>query len=439
MITLNQVMRKQCVSKKYDKALLTMRCLTLTVLVLLAENCFATSHNDASHTDRLQHNSDLTNAHESLMLVKKQKHDIARFTTFGGELIKDVKVGWESYGTLNKEKTNTILITHYFTGTSHAAGKYSKDDEESGYWDSIIGAGKAIDTDKFFVISIDSLANINAYDESVITTGPSSIDPDTGKPYGMTFPVVTMRDFVNVQKSVLDSLGIQTLHAVAGPSMGSMQAIEWASAYPDMVPRLISVIGAAQADGWNQALLQQWVLPIKLDPNWQNGDYYQHPRSQWPQAGLAAALAFITQSALAPEFFNQVNQQLANDTKNATDLYDIQQNPQIVNWLMQRAQMRAHLMDANHLLYLVRANQLFMAGMQGSLREGLAKIKAKTLFIPASKDLLLMPYHSEQAKELMQTLGKKVDLVYLDGSLGHLEGVSNVYQHAETIRKFLAQ
>jgi homoserine O-acetyltransferase len=375
---------------------------------------------------------------QSDLLVTKQVHEIPSFTTFGGDVIKNVKVGWESYGTLNADKSNVILITHYFTGTSHAAGKYAADDDEAGYWDSIIGPGKAIDTQRFFVISVDSLVNINAYDDKVITTGPASINPDTGKPYGLLFPVVTMRDFVNVQKSVLNSLGIDTLYAVAGPSMGSMQAIEWASTYPDKVDRLISVIGAAQADGWTTALLEQWTAPIKLDPNWRGGDYYNQARDDFPNAGLSAAVALITQSALAPEFFNQLNQQLLTSS-DKKDLYSIENSPPIVNWLMQRAAQRSAKMDANHLLYLVRANQLFMTGMQDSLQAGLANIQAKTLFIPATQDLLLMPYHSEQAAEQMHRLGKDVTLHYLDGPLGHLEGVNNIDKYSETIRAFLAQ
>jgi len=339
------------------------------------------------------------------MIVKKQCHQIDEFTSFSGNTIKNVKVGWESYGTLNEDKSNVILITHYFTGSSHAAGRYHQKDEEPGYWDSIIGPNKAIDTRRFFVLSVDSLVNINAYDENIITTGPASIDPDTNQAYGMRFPVVTMRDFVNVQKSVLESLGIKGLYAVAGPSMGSMQAIEWASAYPTWVPRLISVIGSAEADGWT-------------------------------------TLTLITQSALAPEFFNQVNTQLDHDAHISdpqNPMYDIRKAPPIVNWLMESAAEKSKKMDANHLLYLVRANQLFITGMQNNLEKGLSRIKAKTLFITANKDVLLMPYHAQKAVRIMQSQGKDVQLHDFDGDLGHLEGVSNIAAHSETIRSFLEQ
>lgn len=414
------------------------RCAMLAAFFLSTASGPVLAHSNASLQESNMPEQSANAAQAQYMLVTKQVHNIPEFTTFGGESIKDVNVGWESYGSLNADKSNVILITHFFTGTSHAAGKYHSDDEEPGYWDSIIGPGKAIDTERFFVISVDSLVNINAFDDNVITTGPASINPDTGKPYGLSFPVVTMRDFVNVQKSVLSSLGIDTLYAVAGPSMGSMQAIEWASAYPEMVPRLISVIGAAQADGWTTATLEQWTVPIKLDKNWHGGDYYHKARSEFPNAGLSAALALVTQSALAPEFFNQLNKQLLGNKPASEGLYDIAQSPAIVEWLMQRAQARTTTMDANHLLYLVRANQLFLTGMQDDLEQGLANIKAKTLFIPASQDQLLMPYHSERARDLLEAQGKEVDLVYLEGDLGHLEGVSNIAIHSDIIREFLA-
>src|SRR4029453_8234194 len=137
--------------------------------------------------------------------------------------MKNVRVGYETYGTLNGVGDNVILICHFYSGNSHAAGKYKAGDAAPGYWDAIIGAGKPIDTDKFFVVSSDTLANLNVKDPNTITTGPASINPDTGKPYAMSFPIVTIRDFVNVQKALLDSLGVKTLHAVMGASMGALR------------------------------------------------------------------------------------------------------------------------------------------------------------------------------------------------------------------------
>lgn len=377
-------------------------------------------------------------AANSALLVEKQRFEIDNFVTFGGKTIEKVTVGYESYGTLNQQKNNVILITHYFSANSHAAGKYHPNDPQAGYWDAIIGPGKAIDTDQYFVISIDSLVNLNAFDPHTITTGPASIDPKTGQAYGLTFPVVTIRDFVNVQKAVLSALGIQKLHAVVGASMGSMQAIDWAAAYPDWVPRMISIVGTGEIDAWGMGLLEQWAVPIRLDPNWRHGQYYE---STAPTEGLISALMFITQSALSPEFFNQMANTPAvlNLASQADILADIDTQPAIIKWLHQLAENRAQLMDANHLLYLVRANQLFIAGHKGKLELGLKSIKAKSLFLPASNDLLLMPYLAQKTHLSLIEQGKSSELLPLSGNLGHLNGVQLISQQATKIKAFLAQ
>lgn len=370
------------------------------------------------------------------LLSQKQIHLIEDFTTFNGQRIKEVKLGWESYGELNADKSNAILITHYFTGTSHAAGKYTASDATVGYWDSIIGPNKAIDTNKFFVVSMDSLANLNVKDKNVITTGPASINPATGNPYGLTFPVITMRDMVNTQKSLLESLGIQKLYAVAGPSMGSMQAIEWATAYPDRVERLISVIGSSFSDAWTTAALEQWAIPIKLDQYWQQGNYYG---SQPPTEGLTAALMLITQAALTPDYFNQVGVDIKHQPLEPNPLMDIQARHGINDWLYNRAKGRAENMDANSLLYLVRACQLFMAGQKRDLRTGLKQMTAKSLFLPAKTDLLLMPYNARNTYKELKEMNKDTKIAEIQGHLGHLEGVLNIHKHSATIAAFLAE
>lgn len=372
------------------------------------------------------------------LMVKKQRFKTTNFNTFNGKTIKQVAVGWESYGLLNPNKDNVILITHYFSANSHAAGKYHKDDQQAGYWDALIGPGKTIDTNKYFVISVDSLANLGAMDPNVITTGPASIHPDTGKAYGLDFPVVTIRDFVNVQKLVLESLGINKLHAVIGASMGSMQAIDWATAYPDWVPRMISVIGSGQSDAWTTVLLERWATAIRLDPNWRNGDYYNHTL---PTDGLIAALMFITQDALTPTAFNAIgNTKAINHHALQTEpLHSINGSYAIVNWLKKRAEARAELLDANHLLYLIRASQLFIAGHGENLTQGLAKIKAKSLFLPSANDLLLMPYLSQDTNKQLVELGKDSQLAELTGDSGHLNGVIGISEKAQKIKEFIEQ
>jgi len=367
-------------------------------------------------------------------LVEKQHFTTEDFTTVSGKKIAKVDIGWESYGTLNKAKDNVILITHYFSGTSHAAGKYNADDALPGYWDAIIGPGKAIDTNKYFVISSDTLVNANWHDPNVITTGPASINPATNKPYGLDFPVVTITDFVNMQKRLLDSLGIKKLHAVMGASMGSFQALEWAVRYPDQVERLIHVIGAATMDAWTVAALEKWALPIRLDKNWQQGNYYNKER---PLDGLAATMLNITQDAMHPIIYNASFPKFTVLDQGA--LNDIRTLPQLSQTLATRAMARAKTQDANHVLYLVRASQLFTAGMQGDLTSALKNVKAKTLLLPATNDLLLRPENMRTVYKAMKAAGKDVEMSEIEGGWGHLDGIFSISPKAQLISDFLKE
>lgn len=365
---------------------------------------------------------------EELPLVKKQQFELPHFSTQSGVALKQVKVGWESYGKLNADKSNAILITHYFSGTSHAAGKYRSTDAAPGYWDSIIGPGKAIDTSKFYVVSVDSLANLNAFSPDVVTTGPASINPETGKAYGLSFPVVTIRDFVEVQKALLDKLGIEKLYAVIGPSMGSFQAIEWAVSYPDKVERLLPVIGTAYIDSFSAVRLERWAQPIKQDKDWNKGAY---SLTQQPE-GLTRALAYVMQDALNPELFNKSYPGPALDK---TIHQDIQAELPAWTQLMSAAKQRSAQMDANSLLYLVRASQLWRAGMGDNWQQKLKNIKAKTLWLPATGDLLLTPAMAKHSKEQMPGAGYEE----IAGQAGHLDGLLNIQSKAEQIRQFLAK
>ena len=365
------------------------------------------------------------------LLVEKQHFTLDTFTTENGQVITPVNIGWEAYGKLNADKSNVILITHYFSGSSHAAGKYHADDAAAGYWDAIIGPGKAIDTNKFYVISSDTLVNANVFDPNVITTGPATVNPASGKPYGLSFPVVTIGDFVEVQKALLDSLGIKKLHAVIGPSMGSFQAIEWAVRYPDKVARLIPVIGSAYMDTYSAIKLQRWAYPILQDPAWQGGDYYDKGQ---PWQGLSTALAYITQDALHPDGFNPRYPAISSDTALHQSISAL---PQAWRQLMTQARQRAAKQDANHILYLVRASQLWRAGMGDNWQQALKRVKAKTLFLPASGDLLLPPALSQHSADALTAAGNKPQYIEIPGDFGHLDGVVGIAAVAQQIAVFL--
>ncbi|PKG53967.1 MULTISPECIES: E22 family MetX-like putative esterase [Halomonadaceae] len=366
-------------------------------------------------------------------VVEKQTFEMENFTTQGGMTIPEVTVGWEAYGELNDARDNVILITHFFSGTSHAAGRYEEDGQPTGYWDAIIGPGKPLDTDEYYIISSDTLVNLGANDPNVTTTGPASINPDTGEPWGMDFPVVTIRDFVEVQRELLESQGIESLHAVMGASMGALQAIEWASDYPDRVERLISVIGGGVADPWLLATLSAWAAPIRLDANWNKGDYYD---GEPPTDGLKEALKLVTLNANHWQWANETfNRDWADEARDPAQ--DINARYAIEQTLDEVAAARAATSDANHLLYLVRANQTFMAGHGDSLEAGLAAIEAPTLMLYSENDLVFAPQGVRRTAELIEADGTDVTIETLEGNRGHLDGVLSIDQASDTLRAFL--
>jgi homoserine O-acetyltransferase len=372
------------------------------------------------------------------VIVEKKVFEIPEFLTVSGETIRGVRLGWESWGTLNAERSNAILICHYFSGTSHAAGRYRASDPLPGYWDSIIGPGKAVDTDRYFVFSSDTLVNVNARDPDVVTTGPASIDPATGAPYGLRFPLVTIGDFVRAQKALVDHLGIGRLHAVMGPSMGGLQTYEWAATYPDMMTRIVPVIAAAAPGAWLIAWLNVWVSPILRDPAWNGGDYYPGPG---PLAGLAEAIKII---ALQANHFEWTDAAYgAGFARSDQDPGAALGNRFAVESAFEAVgAMRAALCDANHLLYLAKANQVFAPGAGVGARtpaEGLARIAAPALILYAPTDQVFpAPWILATAKALADR-GVAVETGEIPGPNGHLNGLAGIAAQGERIAAFLAR
>jgi len=362
--------------------------------------------------------------------VDKQVFTLPSYTTVQGKALKNIRVGYETYGKLNASGDNAIFIPHFFSGTSHAAGKYKPSDVAAGYWDPIIGAAKPIDTDKYFVISADALTNLNTKDPNVTTTGPASIDPDTGKPYGMSFPVVSYRDSVRVHKALVDSLGVKKLQAVAGASGGSIQAMEWAALYPDFVERVVHVIGPGfDINPFVIEMLDVWVLPIRLDPKWNNGDYYGKDE---PIAGVAEALKIVSITTRSHAWGEKTfGYKWADPAKNPAaamgSVFAIEEA------LAKAGAGRAGATDANSMIYTAKANQLYNLG------DDVKKMRARILFVPAKSDLVFPPELSERAAERYRAQGGVAEVAIIDGDGGHLDGLLNVAKQGEAIRAFLAR
>ncbi|WP_374545858.1 homoserine O-acetyltransferase [Rhodoblastus sp.] len=371
------------------------------------------------------------------LLVAKQRFELPELRLTGGGTLRDVAVGFETYGALNAARDNAILVCHYFSGTSHAAGRYRPDDPLPGYWDAIIGPGKAVDTDRYFVIASDTLTNLNAYDPDVVTTGPASRDPATGRPYGLAFPAVAIADFVRVQKALVESFGINRLRAVMGPSMGGLQTFEWAASYPDAMERIIPAIAAPNFNGWLTGWLSMWAQPIKLDPAWRGGAYYDHAP---PSAGLEAAMRIMTLHALHSDWTDSAGGRAVADGADPTDVASA---PFAIDKTLEDAvRLRAPMADANHMLYLARANQTYVPGAGGgatSVAEGLARIKAPALMIYAPDDLVFLPEWVEATAKTLSGQGVAVETAKLSGPYGHYNGIVRIAEAGKRIADFLAR
>ena len=360
--------------------------------------------------------------------VLKRVFTLPELELESGETLRHVQIGYETYGNLNEAKDNAILITHYFTGTSHAAGRYHESDVEPGYWDSLIGPGKAIDTDKYFVIGVDCLSNLNTGNPMVFTTGPLSLNPKTDRPYMADFPVVTIGDFVRSQYALCRYLGLPKLRAVAGPSMGAMQALEWGARFPEYVERIVGVIGGGlQTEPYLIGLLRQWCAPIYLDSNFRDGFYNQ---ANPPQAGLAAALELVTLTALSPAWANK-----AFARRPAVPEIGPEQSLRnmfaVENALSVTARSRAAIADANSFLRIAKAVQLF------DINPIKSRLKARILWITAKRDLLLFPEYAERGITSLRALGLHVETFELASEGGHLDGLGEAKPAAETIARFL--
>jgi homoserine O-acetyltransferase/O-succinyltransferase len=327
------------------------------------------------------------------MQVAKKRFACEKFLFEAGVTLP-VEIGYETYGTLSEDRSNAILICHYFSGTSDAVG----------WWGSLIGPGKAFDTDRFFIISSDVISNLHPKSAHVITSGPATINPETGQPYGLSFPKVTIRDFVQIQRKLLESMGIENLYCVAGPSMGGMQALQWAVEYPEAVRNVITVVSTGRTSPYTSVM----PLQIGIDAILQS-----------PDSGLQIAAKALTV---------QSDNSWAGTGWRETDGADQQFHAALDEMV------RNKMMDAEpyHWLYLARASQSFYLDA-----EDLSRIQANVLAIPCDSDRLFPPKDSLELVEQLRKLNKHAHYHEFQSERGHLAGVVEGDKFAESIVKFL--
>ena len=348
-----------------------------------------------------------------------------------GRELFPVRVAYETYGSLSPQRDNVILVCHALSGDAHAAGfsrtpgaastrdGFAADDRDGaagkalGWWDGMIGPGKAFDTSRYFVVATNLLGGCRG------TTGPSSPDPATGAPYGTDFPVITVADMVRTERAFLDALGIERLAAVAGGSLGGMQAFEWAILYPDQVDAVVAIASThalhPQGMAWN-AIAREAIM---RDPDWQGGHYYGTGRA--PEAGLGVArmvghVTYLSGEALDTKFGRRL--------QDSDDLRYTLTEPefQVESYLRHQASSFVRRFDANTYLYTSRALTYFDLARQhghGSLTQALKGVAARTLLIAFSSDWLYPPSGSEEIAGALRSLDKPVEFAVIDAPYGH--------------------
>jgi homoserine O-acetyltransferase len=368
-----------------------------------------------------------------------------------GQTLPRVRVAYETYGTLSGARNNAILVCHALSGDAHAAGfstmpaaagtrdGFRAEERDAGqggalgWWDGMIGPGKAFNTDRFFVVSTNLLGGCRG------TTGPSSINRETGRPYGATFPVITVADMVRVQRACLDALGIDRLAAVAGGSLGGMQALEWAVLYPDQVDAVIPIASThalhPQGVAWNAIARNA----ITSDPDWQDGGYHDSGRA--PVAGMGVARMVGHMTYLSAE---SVNDRFGRRLQSAAAIRYTLTQPEfeIESYLRHQADSFVKRFDANTYLYTSRALSYFDLARQyggGSLTRAVTDVKARTLLIAFSSDWLYPPSGSAELAEALRSAGKSVEFHVIDAPYGHDCFLLEEARQTPMIQAFLAR
>jgi homoserine O-acetyltransferase len=368
------------------------------------------------------------------MIVEKKCFSLDEFYFEQASVSIPVKIGYETYGTLNEEKDNAVMICHFFTGTSHVAGKYKENDPAPGWWDNLVGPGKAIDSDKYFVISSDVLSNINCHNPNVITTGPASINPVTGKEYGMYFPIFTLKDVARLQRKLLDSLGIKKLKLVAGPSMGGLQSFMWGRFFPDDVEKIISVAATPMIRPYGIMVPNQLGIDaIMLDPDWRGGAYYD---KKTPDRGLLLAFKNLLVATRTDKWAEEnFGRKFADpDFKKYENPFTSFQGKFLVEKEIENIVLgRMQFFDANSYMYIAKANILYdLREGKETLENALSHIKAKTLIIIDDSDLMFTRPQAEEAKKFI----KDCECFYYDSGNGHLSCIYETGYIEKAIRDF---
>jgi homoserine O-acetyltransferase len=363
------------------------------------------------------------------MIVDTQFARFDSMTLDSGVTFGPVDVAYETYGELNAARSNAVLICHAFSGDAHVAGVHSETGK-TGWWDNIVGPGKGFDTDKYFVICANVISGCSG------TTGPSSIDPATGCPYGLRFPVVTIGDMVRLQKMLIDQLGIERLLAIAGGSMGGMQALEWAVAYPESVAAVMPIAATARHSAQQIAFNEVGRQAIIADPDWNDGDYYG---KKPPARGLAVArmvghITYMSDDSMREKFGRTMR-----GGGEATFHMDV--DFEVESYLRYRGTQFVDRFDANSYLYITKAMDYFdlTAGRGKTLAAALENATARFLVLSFTSDWLYPSYQSLEVVSALRSRNRDVAYCELPSNYGHDAFLVDVAEESLLISGFLAR
>jgi len=326
-----------------------------------------------------------------------------------GKTLGPIDVAYETYGRLNEAKDNTILICHALSGNAHVAGYHSDDDQKPGWWEDMVGPGKGIDADKYFVICSNFLGGCAG------TTGPSSVNPETGKPYGLDFPIITIADMVRVQKLLLEKLRIDHLLAVIGGSIGGMQVLQWSIAYPDMMDAAIPIATTTHLGAQSIAFDAVGRNAILADAHFDHGHYHG---KDLPAQGLGIArmighITYLSEEGMRKKFGRELRSA-------ETYSYDFNSEFAVETYLDHQGRNFVDRFDANSYLYITKASDYFdLERDYGSLSRAFADVRARFLVVSFSSDWLFTPAQSEAIVDALATNGRDVSFCNIASSYGH--------------------
>lgn len=368
------------------------------------------------------------------LISEKKKFIIPEFEFTCGRVLP-VEMGYETFGKLNEKKDNAILVVHFFSASSHCAGKYHESDELAGFWDGLIGPGKAIDTDRYFVVCSDNLCNTGVNNPAIITTGPKSIDPKTGRHYGISFPVPEVLDCVNAQKKLLESMGIEHLVAVTGPSFGGMSSWQWAVAYPDFMDKIIPVISTPKLPVWELHPLQAAIRIAKIDPKWNGGDYYD--KEEQPVESRHLMLEMMNVAAFQAGFYERT---YAREAALDKECYEsVLGEATFEKKLDAVVSLTENNVDVNHWLYTCRMCLNFDVSRPygGDIDKALGRIKAKVYAIACKRDILHPADFVQAYCDRVVKAGGDAQCLQIDSDYGHMAGIMQTELFADKMKAFL--